>query len=191
VSGRDGENPWRTLASRVAYENPWIRVREDSVIRPDGKPGIYGVVEVRPSVGIVAVNEEDRIVMVRQWRYTMGRYTWEIPRGGSLPGETDMLGVAARELREEAGVDAHEWAPLGAVEVCNGVTTDIQHLFLARRLTEVAPNHDATEDIVVRWTHIVEASEMAIGGSIEEVCSVAAILRAARALGRSGPHDNG
>ena len=58
------ENPWRTKSSRVAYENAWIRVREDHVIRPDGGPGIYGVVEIRPSAGIVALNERDEVALV-------------------------------------------------------------------------------------------------------------------------------
>src|SRR5256885_11779400 len=95
------ENPWKTRASRVAYENAWIRVREDQVIRPDGGQGICGVVEIRPSVGVVALNERDEIALAGQWRYSVNRYSWEIPRGGSHPGETDMLSVAQRELAEE------------------------------------------------------------------------------------------
>ncbi|MGH9652454.1 MAG: NUDIX hydrolase, partial [Bryobacteraceae bacterium] len=59
-------NPWKTLASRIAYENRWIRVREDEVVRPDGGAGIYGVVEIRPSVGIVAMNDRKEIVLVGQ-----------------------------------------------------------------------------------------------------------------------------
>ncbi|MGH8272572.1 MAG: NUDIX domain-containing protein, partial [Gammaproteobacteria bacterium] len=84
------KNPWKTSGSRIVYENRWIRVREDQVVRPDGGAGIYGVVEIRPSVGIVAINSRDEIVLVGQWRYASGHYSWEIPRGGSQPGETDM-----------------------------------------------------------------------------------------------------
>src|SRR5580658_7831539 len=91
------QNPWKTIESRTAYENAWLRVREDQVIRPDGKPGIYGVIEIRPSVGVVALNERDEIVLVGQWRYTLNRYSWEIPRGGSRADETDMQQAAERE----------------------------------------------------------------------------------------------
>jgi 8-oxo-dGTP pyrophosphatase MutT (NUDIX family) len=170
-------NPWKTLSSRVAYENAWIRVREDEVIRPDGQPGIYGVVEIRPSVGIVALNERDEVVLVGQSRYSVNRYSWEVPRGGSHKGETDMLAVAKRELAEEAGVLAQNWTPLGAVDVCNGVADDVQTLFLATGLTLTGTEHDPEEDITVAWHPFANAIEMVMDGRITEVCSVAAILK--------------
>ena len=173
-------NPWKTTASRIAYENTWIRIREDQVIRPDGKPGLYGVVEIRPSVGIVALNERDEVVLVGQWRYALNRHSWEIPRGGSSPDETDMLAVAQRELAEEAGVKAAQWDVLSSVDVCNGVSNDVQTLFLATGLSETAMNLDPEEDIVVEWKPFSEAVTMALHGRITEVCSVAGILMVAQ-----------
>jgi 8-oxo-dGTP pyrophosphatase MutT (NUDIX family) len=174
------ENPWKTLGSRIAYENRWIRVREDQVVRPDGGAGIYGVVEIRPSVGIVAINERDEIALVGQWRYASGRYSWEIPRGGSQPGETDMQAVAQRELAEEAGLTAACWQALGEVDVCNGVADDVQSLYLATHLAETSKHPDPEEEIAVVWKPFDEAVRMAMDGRIMEVCSIAAILRAAR-----------
>src|ERR671938_503529 len=76
------ENPWQTLATRVVYDNPWISVREDQVIRPDGAPGIYGVVHFKNiAVGILPV-ADGHAYLVGQYRYTLGRYSWEIPEGG-------------------------------------------------------------------------------------------------------------
>lgn len=173
------QNPWKTLTSRTAYENAWLRVREDQVIRPDGNPGIYGVVEIRPSVGIVAINEGDEIVLVGQWRYALNRYSWEIPRGGSQPGETNMQRAAERELAEEAGVLAAHWEELGAVDVGNGVLNDVQSLFLATGLTATNTNFDPEEDIAIIWKPFDEAAAMAMNGTITEVCSVAAILHVA------------
>ena len=173
-------NPWKTLASRIVYENRWVRLREDAVVRPDGKQGIYGVVEIRPSVSVVAMNDDHEIVLVGQWRYPLGRYSWEIPRGGSHEGESDLLAVAQRELREEAGVEARRWRRLGAVDVNNGVTNDIEHLFLASEVKCGAADLDAEEDIAVRWVPLELAVRMAVAGEITEVCSVAAILMAAR-----------
>ena len=172
-------NPWKTVSSRVAYENAWIRVREDQVIRPDGGPGIYGVVEIRPSIGVVALNERDEIVLVGQWRYTVNRRSWEIPRGGSHKGETDMLAVAKRELAEEAGVLADHWEYLGSVDVCNGVADDVQSFFLATGLSATEMRLDPEEDISVAWLPLAEAVEMAMDGRITEVCSIAAILKVA------------
>jgi 8-oxo-dGTP pyrophosphatase MutT (NUDIX family) len=161
------------------YENSWIRVREDQVVRPDGGPGIYGVVEIRPSVGIVALNERDEIALVGQWRYSVNRYSWEIPRGGSHPGETDMLCVAKRELAEEAGLIADQWEVLGPVDVCNGVSDDVQSLYLARGLKPTEMRLDPEEDISVTWRPFEEAVRMAMDGRITEVCSVAAVLKVA------------
>lgn len=172
-------NPWKTNSARIVYRNAWIQVREDEVIRPDGGTGIYGVVEIRPSVGVVAINERDEVVLAGQWRYTLNRYSWEIPRGGSHPGEMDMRKVAERELAEEAGICAREWQLLGPVDVCNGVADDVQSLFLATGLTPVSRNPDPEEDIEIVWKPFDEAVAMALDGRITEVCSVAAILRVA------------
>jgi 8-oxo-dGTP pyrophosphatase MutT (NUDIX family) len=171
------QNPWTTLSSRIAYSNPWLRVREDDVLRPDGQPGLYGVVEIRPSVGVLALDDEGNVALVGQWRYPVGRYGWEIVRGGSIEGETDMLAVARRELREEAGYEAGQWFPLGPVDVCNGVTTDVQHLFVARQLTYCGVEQEPEEKIETRWIPFDRAVQMALDGGITEVCSVAAILR--------------
>jgi 8-oxo-dGTP pyrophosphatase MutT (NUDIX family) len=157
--------------------NPWLRVREDQVIRPDGGRGIYGVVEIRPSVGILAFNENDELAIVGQWRYALDRYSYEIVRGGSAEGETDMLAVARRELREEAGFEADIWEPFGSADVCNGVTTDVQHFFIATNLHFVGANQDPFEEIITEWHSFDRAVDMIAQGEITEVCSVAAILK--------------
>ena len=175
-------NPWKLRFTRTVYENAWLRLREDTVTRPDGQAGIYGVVELRPSVGIVALNARREIALVGQWRYPLGRYSWEIPRGGSQPGESDLLVVAQRELREEAGLRAQQWRLLAAVDLNNGVTTDVEHLFLATGIECGAALPDPEEQIALRWVPFEAAVEMALAGEISEVCSIAAILMAARAL---------
>jgi 8-oxo-dGDP phosphatase len=174
------DNPWQTHSSRLVYSNPWIRVREDQVTRPDGGPGIYSVVEIRPSVGIVALNARDEIVLVGQWRYPHNHYSWEIPRGGSHPGEIDMLEVARRELAEEAGLRASDWQILTAVDCCNGVVDDLQTLYLATGLTAIEAKPDPEEDIAICWKPFEEGVEMSLDGRITEVSSMAAILMVAQ-----------
>ncbi len=171
-------NPWRTKVSSVVYENAWIRVREDQVIRPDGNPGIYGVVTLRPSVCVLALNERDQAPIVGQWRYTLDRYCWELPRGGSQAGE-EMLAVAKRELAEEAGILAAHWEYRGAYDIGNGVCHDIQHFYVASGLSETVRHLDPEEEIAVEWRSFDELVAMASDGRITEVSSVALIMRTA------------
>ncbi len=104
LSPSDPSNPWTTLATRLVYENPWIRVREDRVTRPDGKPGIYGVVEFKNNaVGVLPVDEKGDVWLVGQYRYPLRTYSWEIPEGGGPAGEPPVT-TAERELREETGL---------------------------------------------------------------------------------------
>ena len=173
-----GENPWRTLGTRVVYANPWLRLREDRVIRPDGKEGIYGVVEMSPSVGIVALSEAAEIALVTQWRYTLGRMSVEIPTGGSEPSDQSVLAAAKRELREETGLSAACWRGLGFIDNSNGTTTDVAHMFLATGLEAGTDAQDAEERIVLSWLPFGQAVEKVLDGSITESVSVAAILKA-------------
>jgi len=154
-------------------------VREDHVARPDGGPGIYGVIELRPSVGVVALNDQDEIALVGQWRYPHNRYSWEIPRGGSHPGESDMLAVAQRELAEEAGVTAQHWKYLGGVDCCNGVVDDVQSFYLATALTFTERSPDPEEEITVCWKPFAEAISMTLNGGITDVSTIAAVLMVA------------
>jgi 8-oxo-dGTP pyrophosphatase MutT (NUDIX family) len=173
-------NPWRTLASRIVYTNAWMRVREDEIIHPSGRPGIYGVVEMRPSIGVIAADERGNMVLVGQWRYPHRKYSWEIPRGGSHSGETDLLSAAKRELLEETGIEARDWELLGEVDVGNGLTDEVQALYLARGLTIDEGRRDPEEQLQIRWVPFARAIEMVMSHEIVEVCTVAAILIAAR-----------
>src|SRR6185295_14247670 len=106
--------PWTRKSGREIYRNPWIRVREDNVIRPDGSGGIYGVVEfANRAIGVVALNASCEIVLVGQHRYPLNYYSWEIPEGGCLKESDTIEAAAARELREETGVEARRWNYLG------------------------------------------------------------------------------
>jgi ADP-ribose pyrophosphatase len=170
-------NPWKTLNSKLVYQNQWLRVREDRVIRPDGNEGVYGVVELPPSVAIVALNDRDEVLVVGQWRYTHGKFSWEIPTGGSDAGEP-VLDAAKRELREEGGVLAAEWVALGSIDNSNGVTTDVSHLFYATQLSDTTRHEDPTEKLSVNWIPFSQAVSDVMSGAMTESGTVAAILKA-------------
>lgn len=166
-------------ARRVAYENPWITVWHDEVARPDGNPGIYGVVHfANVAVGVVAIDDEDRVVLVGQHRYTLDHDSWEIPEGG-VPVDEDPLAGAQRELREETGVTATDWRELGRLELSNSVTDEIAVLFLATGLTHGEPDPEPTESLSVRWVPFDVAVAMTLDGRIVDALSVVALQRVA------------
>ena len=169
-------NPWRTLDSKIVYSNPWMTIREDKVIRPDGAEGIYGVVEMPPSCGIVAIDDRDQIAMVSQWRYTLGKMSVEIPTGGAAHGEMP-LDAAKRELSEETGLAAVSWTPLGTIDNSNGITTDVAHMFLARQLSAGPVNKQGDEELELHWINFADAVSLVMAGEVTESVSVAAILK--------------
>lgn len=171
--------PWRRRSRETAYANPWIEVYHDEVDRPDGSPGIYGVVHFENlAAGVIAFDDDDRIVLVGQHRYTLDRPSWEIPEGGVPPTETPLEGIQ-RELREETGLEAREWREIGRFELSNSVTDEEAVVFEARDLHHGEATPEPTESITLRWVPFEEAVTMVRDGRITDVMSVAAILRVA------------
>jgi|SRR5215207_6792107 len=171
------KNPWKTLGSRIVYENPWLRLREDQVIRPDGRPGVYSVVEIRPSVGVVVLDHKQHIALVGQWRYAHNKFSWEIPTGGSAAGEESIVESAKRELAEETGIHANNWRALGSIDNSNGATTDVAYLYLATELTLGSSHQEGNEQLITDWIPFENAVSMVLDGEITESCSVAGILK--------------
>ncbi len=170
-------SPWRTVKSELVYENRWLRLRQDSVIRPDGSEGIYSVVELPPSVGVVAIDDSGQVALVTQWRYVHNKMSIEIPTGGSSAEDRNPQGSAERELLEETGLRANRWRELGSIDNSNGATTDVAHLFLATELAHGPSRQDPEESIEVSWHRYGDVVTMVMTGEITESCSVAAILK--------------
>jgi len=175
------KNPWRTLGSKRVYQNQWIKVREDQVITPDGQKGIYGMIEIKPSAGIIALAEKKEIYLVGQWRYTHRKYSWEIPTGGAKPNEK-LLATAKRELLEETGLIAKKWISLGTIDNSNGYTNDVVYLFLARKLKKTKPKFEPTEKLKIIKIPFQKAVQLVMENQITDSISVAGILKAKECL---------
>jgi 8-oxo-dGTP pyrophosphatase MutT (NUDIX family) len=169
---------WKTLKSRIIYKDPWIRMRVDKVEQPGVPARLYSVVEFKGGVGIVALDDKRRFVLVRQFRYPLGRFSWEIPKGAFPSFERmkrDSLVTAKRELKEETGLSAKLWYSLAVVHTLLGSTNDEVSLFCAMHLTLDRPEPEAVEDITIRWVTIAEFWKMVASHKITDATSIAAI----------------
>jgi 8-oxo-dGDP phosphatase len=172
-------NPWRRLSRTVAYQNPWIVVYHDEVLRPDGQPGIYGLVHYRNrAVAIVALDEQHRVLLVGQFRYTLNLYSWEVPEGGAA-AEEELLAAAQRELREETGYSAQRWREIARSHLSNSVSDEEAVSFLATDLTPGAAEPEGSECLQVRWVPFAEALDMVADGRITDALAVMALQRVA------------
>lgn len=182
----DPRNTWRLKSRRRAYANPWISVDHDEVVTPGGSDGIYGVVRFRnTAIGIVTLDAAGYTTLVGQWRYPLGRYSWEIPEGGG-PKDEDVLTSARRELREETGLSAQRWTKLLDLDLSNSVTDEVGVVYLAEELTEGTPEPEDTEELTVRRVPFAEAIAMVGRGEITDVLAVVGLLAAERALSERG-----
>ncbi|KAA8388147.1 NUDIX hydrolase [Acetobacter tropicalis] len=174
------------LSSRIAYENPWTRVREDIIRRPNGKDGLYGVVERGQFVVILPLGRTDdgkpTITLVNQYRYPIGKRMWELPMGmwESRP-DASPADVAAGELREETGLIARTMHHAGEVYQGAGYSTQKGHVYLATDLTPGPTNREDTEqDMTCHTLLLEEVEEMIRKNQITCMVSLAAfgMLRA-------------
>jgi ADP-ribose pyrophosphatase len=170
-------NPWKKLDTSVKYENDWIRINEDQVITPAGKPGIYGVVHFKNrAIAIIPLDDEYNTWIVGQYRYAPGTYEWEVPEGGCPPDELPVE-TAKRELQEETGLKADRFELIMEMQLSNSATDEVSYTYIARGLTIMDTKHEETEIIRVRKLPFEQLFQMAMRGEIKDALSVAAILK--------------
>ena len=174
-----------TLSSRTAYENDWMRVREDLVRWPGGHEAIYGVVE-KPDFAIVLPRDGDGWWMVEQFRYTIGRRAWEFPQGSWPAGHGgDTLELAAAELREETGLTAASLDRIGRMQEAYGYARQGCDVFLATGLTHGEPDREPTEHgMEHRWVSDHELDRMIVTADVVDAVTIAALTFARLRFGR-------
>lgn len=167
----------QTLSSRQVYANRWMTVREDTVRRADGTDGVYGVID-KPTYALVIPLDGDRLHLVEQFRYPVGRRRWEFPAGTAPDrAEVDPAELAARELAEETGLVAGRMELLGRLDVAPGMSSQLGTAWLATELTAGPAQREHTEqDMRAAWFGIAEFEEMARRGEITDAQSLAAYL---------------
>ncbi len=177
-------HPYKTIASKTVYENKWIRVREDKIVRPDGKEGIYGVMESNDSVMVIVLNDKNEVYLINAYSYPDQSWNWELPGGGG-DGE-DAVIASKRELIEETGIVAEDWTLLGKTRVCNGLMTERQSTYLARNLTMTDKKEVEDEAIVShgKFYPLATVHEMIEQGKINDGQSLAGLYLAEQWLNR-------
>ena len=163
-----------TLSSREVYRNPWMRVREDEILRSNGRKGIYGVVE-KDDAAIILPIDHDRIWLVEQFRYTIQERALELPQGGWEMEIDSPEELARGELKEETGLDAAQMTCLGWHWIAYGFNRQKQHVFLATGLRQIEKDPDPEEhDLVVHCLPVEQFERMMLAGQIRDNCTVAA-----------------
>src|SRR5690242_18419890 len=170
---------WQRLDTKIVYQNPYLTVHEDNVIRPDGKTTKYAWVETTPSVYVVPVNDNGDITLVKQLRYTTGQPSWELP-GGSTESEEEEE-AAKRELESEARMHADHWVRLSSEYYAwSGVATQRNVVFIAKGLHKAKAPDPATDDFIneVKAFSWHELKEMMKSGELSDGETITALTLA-------------
>lgn len=164
------------VSSTEIYANPWLSVREDAIVRADGTPGIYSVVD-KPTGVIVVPRKPGELYFVEQFRYAVGARRWEFPAGTAPDRQTlPPQQLAIRELREETGLSAGFLAQIGTLDVAPGFSSQHQSVFLAEELSAgpTAREHEE-QDMDARWWPIADVWGAVTSGEICDAQTLAAL----------------
>jgi 8-oxo-dGTP pyrophosphatase MutT (NUDIX family) len=174
------------------FQGRIISLSTDDVRLPNGHTASLEVVHHPGGAAAVAIDAQERVCLLKQYRYVADGWLWELPAGKLEPDEPP-LHTAQRELIEEAGVSAQQWLSLGSYLSSPGVFTEVLHLFLATGVEPAAAAHEQAEVIEVHWVPFGEACERAESGRIRDGKTALGLLRARYVrcgAGRAGPRTD-
>jgi ADP-ribose pyrophosphatase len=174
-----GEHAFPVESSEDVHVGRVMALRVDHVVMPGGRVATREIVEHAGAVAIAALDEDDRLMMIFQYRHAVRRRLWEIPAGLLDHAGEDPAEAAARELMEEAGLEATDWSVLVDVVPSPGFSDEAVRAFLARGLTEVQRpdlGDDEEADLELRWIPLDDAVAMVLSGEIVNAVTVASIL---------------
>jgi 8-oxo-dGTP pyrophosphatase MutT (NUDIX family) len=165
------------------YRGKIVELYLEKVMLPNGAQAELEIVRHPGGAAVVALDRDNRVCLLRQYRHAVGGWLWELPAGKLDPGEAPFV-TAQRELEEEAGLRAARWEPLGKIISSPGVFTEIVHLFLARELATVPTSVEEHEVFESHWIAFEEAIEWAVADKLTDAKTVVGLLRARYRLGQ-------
>lgn len=168
---------WTALGSEVRFASQWFEVRRDDAVRPDGSRGVYDRVVAPPAVTVLAV-DRGQVAVTRQWIYTHREAQWRLPAGRIDDGDHTPEDAARRELAEETGVSAAQWACLGTINCADSLTNHRDHAFFATGLTNGGETslEPGEADLEVHWLPVGNVIEMVLDGKLPHAGSTFAVL---------------
>ena len=172
----------RRLASRLVYDGKLLKVRSDTVRLPDGGEAVREYVVHPGAVAVLAVTDSGELVMERQFRYPLGRDMIEVPAGKIDPGE-DPLATAKRELREETGYTASEWAHVATINIAIAYSDEHIEIYLAKGLKQEKAKLDDEEFLEVFTLPLATALAWVREGRITDSKTVSGLFWAEKVLG--------
>jgi len=169
---------WKTLSSKVVYGNPWIKIHEDQVLRPDGKNGIYSYLEKPPGTFIIAMDDDSNIYLIKEYRYPIKKTIIQLPAGVINKNSTNLY-QAKKELFEETGIHAKTWKHLGKFYVGAGHETTLCHTYLATDLdlSQLKTTHQEGDEAIqeIVKVSLKELKKLISSGNFECGISLSAL----------------
>lgn len=166
---------WETLESRFLWKSKWYNLRQDRLRSREGHEFTYTIVDHPGAVWVVPVTASGLVVLIRQYRYTVDDWCYEVPAGGISPGLAREE-VARRELLEEVGGTARELRFVGQFYTSNGISSEVAYVYLASDVELAEAQREPTELMEIRLVPIDEALRMAREGEISDGPSALALL---------------
>lgn len=153
-------------------------VQETVRVNPGEPEATFEIVRHPGGAVVAAISENRQVCLLRQYRYVVDRWLWELP-AGKIDNNESPNHTVVRELREEAGLKADRWHYLGEIISSPGILDEVLHLFVAQGLSEVGIHHEPHEYIEVHWIDLDKALDMAASGEISDAKSIINLIRAA------------
>ncbi len=154
-----------------------VTLTVDEVLLPNGHRAELEIIHHPGGAAAVAIDDQQRVCLLRQYRHAASGWVWELPAGKLEPNEPPLL-TAQRELVEEAGTQAARWESLGQTVPSPGVLTEVVHLFLATQLQPAQAALEAAEVLEIHWLPLQQAFEWAMNGTINDAKTVIGVTRA-------------